>query len=84
VIVGDLEARLRETEEFNCFQRPINRDGPEAADTIASLRAEIERLREEVVSLWHQAPGEKRELHECLGMDKQQYAAWIGATGNPA
>jgi DNA-binding ferritin-like protein (Dps family) len=41
-----------------------------------SLAAENERLRDEVVELWHQAPSEERSLQECLGMDIDQYVAW--------
>jgi hypothetical protein len=40
------------------------------------LSAENERLRDEVVELWHQAPSEDRSLQECLGMDIDQYVAW--------
>jgi len=68
------DARIAELEE----ERDLWKQSEEVCSAQHDkLLTENERLRDEVVELWHQAQGEKRELHECLGMDFEQYAAWV-------
>jgi hypothetical protein len=78
--------------EFYCTTVGCTGPMPEVRDNRPSqhcpnceaLAAENERLRDEVVELWHQAPSEERSLQECLGMDIEQYVAWgIGDLPRP-
>ena len=39
---SDIVERLRRTERFQEFDKPVNPDGPEAADIIERLRKRIE------------------------------------------
>lgn len=37
----------------------------------------------DLIDAWHDEPGDKRPLHEYLGLTEEQYAAWVAGHGLP-
>ena len=73
-------AKLDAIGEAEMYEAPASTKAAtdEAASLIRQQAAEIERLRETVMKFWHESSDiERGQLHDCLGMTWDQYAAWV-------